>query len=81
MYLGNVASKSIQISKLLSPILIRLLELSNNSDVNLYRNVCFCMHNITLMLDDQGLSIAEVRYIYILENHWFEDFRKWSQKR
>ncbi|CAD8073768.1 unnamed protein product [Paramecium primaurelia] len=56
IYLGNIANKWPEICQYLVKCLDRLLELSVSADSNLYRNICFCMHNICYVMDNQSLG-------------------------
>ncbi|CAD8156232.1 unnamed protein product [Paramecium pentaurelia] len=59
IYLGNIANKWSEICQYLVKSFDRLLELSSLTDCNLYRNICFCMHNICYVMDNHNLSIKD----------------------
>ncbi|CAD8159379.1 unnamed protein product [Paramecium pentaurelia] len=56
IYLGNIANKWPEICQYLVKSFDRLLELSVSADSNLYRNICFCMHNICYIMDNHNLN-------------------------
>ncbi|CAD8078365.1 unnamed protein product [Paramecium sonneborni] len=59
IYLGNIATKWPEICQFLVKCFDRLLELSSLTDSNLYRNICFCMHNICYVMDNHNLNIKD----------------------
>ncbi|CAD8163577.1 unnamed protein product [Paramecium octaurelia] len=68
IYLGNIANKWPEICQYLVKCFDRLLELSTSADSNLYRNICFCMHNICYIMDNHNLSINDrITCLQILE--------------
>ncbi|CAD8163875.1 unnamed protein product [Paramecium octaurelia] len=59
IYLGNISNKWPEICQYLIKCFDRLFELSSSTDSNLYRNICFCMHNICYVMDNQNLSVKD----------------------
>ncbi|CAK78045.1 unnamed protein product (macronuclear) [Paramecium tetraurelia] len=59
IYLGNISNRWPEICQYLIKSFDRMLELSSSNDSNLYRNICFCMHNICYVMDNQNLSVKD----------------------
>lgn len=63
VFIGNIAAHSLPVCLefIGQNLITRLVEISSNADINLVRNICFCLHAVTRKLDSEEKLTLEVR--------------------